>query len=277
MKITLTIKRRVVLAVAVMVILIGIGIVLVLTFADTYSVPEGTPCAPSFWKSQWPKYIGCAMAAHQDLAAGLIGGAAALLAAGVAFAGIQQQLAEERRRQKGLRDQETDALKASIYSDIADRAARCLNDYINPWRNLRSDDPSLTAERVEMFRPATSVLYPAIAGKVGLLEVEVLVPVMQFYFRLDALSHAIESLIAILRRPETPTVDQVRQLRVTDIKVRLLSCCNPASDALERLDVPEADAINRKIIQVYPHLKRYLNGLRSSLLEALRNPPVKRG
>ena len=285
MKIRPAIIRRIVLAVAVIVLLTGIGlgiVALLLTFADTYSVPEGTRCAPSFWKSQWPKYIGCAMAAHQDLAAGLIGGAAALLAAGVAawvaFAGIQEQLAEEREREERLRAQEIAALKASIYSDIADRAARCLNDYISPWRDLRSDDRWLTAERVEMFRPATPVVYPAIAGKVGLLKAEVLVPVTQFYFRLDALSHAIESLIGILRQqPVTPTLESLRQLRVKDIKERLQSCCKPAANALERLAVPEADAIHREVTSphVYPILNKYLRDSGSSLLEALRNPPEK--
>ena len=62
-------------------------------------------CFDSFWTAQWPKWIGCAMAAHESLAAGLIGLWAAILAAwlafsgyGLAYSGIQMQIEEDRRK-----------------------------------------------------------------------------------------------------------------------------------------------------------------------------------
>ena len=54
--------------------------------------------APSIWQSQWPKYIGCAAAAHEGLAGGLVGAAGALFAAWLAFDAIQEQLGQERER-----------------------------------------------------------------------------------------------------------------------------------------------------------------------------------
>ena len=71
----------------------------ILVFVDTTAMlDEAKRCAPSIWQSQWPKYIGCAMAAHEGLAGGLIGAAGALFAAWLAFDAIQEQLAAERER-----------------------------------------------------------------------------------------------------------------------------------------------------------------------------------
>jgi hypothetical protein len=64
----------------------------ILTSVDLAAITEGKRCTPS----EWPNYIGCAMAAHEGLAGGLIGAAGALFAAWLAFDAIQEQLAEER-------------------------------------------------------------------------------------------------------------------------------------------------------------------------------------
>jgi hypothetical protein len=56
-------------------------------------------------------YIGCAMTAHEDLAAGLIGGAGALFAAWLAFDAVQEQLGEERERR---RQQQIEAKRAAV-------------------------------------------------------------------------------------------------------------------------------------------------------------------
>jgi len=45
-------------------------------------------------------YFGCVMTAHEDLAAGLIGGAGALFAAWLAFDAVQEQIGEERERRR---------------------------------------------------------------------------------------------------------------------------------------------------------------------------------
>ena len=79
----------------------AIVIVGTLCFVDNYGkIDEAKRCATTFAKSQWPQYIGCIMAAHESLAAGLIGGAGALIAAWVAWIVFQAQLSAERDQRR---------------------------------------------------------------------------------------------------------------------------------------------------------------------------------
>ena len=93
-------ERRIVWAFTV-----GLGLILlasgILVFAEATAIPdEAKRCAPSIWQSQWPRYLGCAMTAHEGLAGGLIGAAGALFAAWLAFDAIQQQILKEAERRK---------------------------------------------------------------------------------------------------------------------------------------------------------------------------------
>lgn len=77
--------RRVQLGIIIGAILITIVMAL-LMFADLSVLRGESPrCAISVLKSQWPRYFGCAMSAHPDLASGLIAAAGALFAAWLAF------------------------------------------------------------------------------------------------------------------------------------------------------------------------------------------------
>jgi hypothetical protein len=83
------------------VVLLGVA-VLALAFAHAWDsvLPNSAThakCFETFGTAQWPKWIGCAMAAHESLAAGLIGLWAAIFAACLAYSGIQRQIEEERR------------------------------------------------------------------------------------------------------------------------------------------------------------------------------------
>jgi hypothetical protein len=49
-------------------------------------------CAQSFWQSQWPRWLGCAMAQHENLAGGLVGAGGGLFAGWLAYSGVQEQL-----------------------------------------------------------------------------------------------------------------------------------------------------------------------------------------
>ena len=106
---------------------IGLGLIAVvmfiLGFVDaTAMIEESKRCAPTIWQVQWPKYTGCTMAAHEGLAAGLIGGAGALFAAWLAFTAVMKQIAEERNareRQKAdeeenRRRQQAEAKEAAV-------------------------------------------------------------------------------------------------------------------------------------------------------------------
>jgi hypothetical protein len=93
-------QRRVVWAIT-----IGLGLILlasgILVFAEATAIPdEAKRCAPSIWQSQWPRYLGCAMTAHEGLAGGLIAAAGALFAAWLALDAIQRQISRESERRK---------------------------------------------------------------------------------------------------------------------------------------------------------------------------------
>jgi hypothetical protein len=60
-----------------------------LSFADSFAEPVKS-CAPNFMRAKLPMWIGCALAVHEDLSAGLIGGAGALFAAWLAFTAISK-------------------------------------------------------------------------------------------------------------------------------------------------------------------------------------------
>jgi hypothetical protein len=194
---------------------------------------------------------------------GVVGTLGGVLAGGV-VGYIATTWNDSRRRAQEIAD-----LKASIYAEIADRAARCVNDYLNPWRNLKAD--TLSSERIGKFRPMDPVVFSGIAGKLGLLTAEALIAVTQFYFRLDALSQAIESLRAAYEQEEKqidrPWDNARNAARVSMIVTRLRSCFEPALRAIESLDVPKASEFDKEVARIYPHLRNSQLPLREALKE----------
>jgi hypothetical protein len=73
-----------------------VGVIGLLGFAHANAV-GATRCFAGFAHAQWPKWIGCAMAAHENLSGGLIGLAGVIFAAWLAYSGAQDQLAHVRR------------------------------------------------------------------------------------------------------------------------------------------------------------------------------------
>lgn len=77
-------------------------------------------CFMDIASSQFPKWLGCAMAAHQNLAGGLIGGGGALLAAWIAASIVREQINDDRRRERQARQHE---VKREISALTASRNA----------------------------------------------------------------------------------------------------------------------------------------------------------
>jgi hypothetical protein len=104
-----------------------------------------------------------------------------------------------------------------------------------------------------------------------LLDADALLAVTHFYFRLDALVEAIESLCAVYERHEASAdgllVLSVDQWRVTRIVNRLRSCFEPALTALEKLDVPGWQGFDEAVTRQYPHLRKSRRTLRQALTE----------
>jgi methyl-accepting chemotaxis protein len=108
-----------------------VAVIGLLGFAQAYS--EGTNrCFGGFF-GQWPKWIGCAMAAHEGLAGGLIGLAGAVFAAWLAYSGTQDQL-----RQINEDARETSRLRAIERRDKASDdldALRLAREYLALFAN----------------------------------------------------------------------------------------------------------------------------------------------
>jgi hypothetical protein len=106
--------RRVIVGLSLWVALVAI-IVGVLAFTHANSLVAGEKCFATFKSAQWPNWIGCAMAAHENLAGGLVGFGGALFAAWLAFSGTQDQI-----RETNAANRRTEKLKAK---DEAQRLA----------------------------------------------------------------------------------------------------------------------------------------------------------
>src|SRR5438034_5636665 len=74
---------------------------------DVHLAAGSKRCAQSIWQSQWPRWLGCAMAQHESLAGGLLGAGGVLFAAWLAYSGIQEQIRAERRRNLQNEQRET--------------------------------------------------------------------------------------------------------------------------------------------------------------------------
>jgi hypothetical protein len=72
------------------------SVIALLGFAHAHAMTQ-TRCFANFAGAQWPKWIGCAIAAHENLAGGLIGLAGVIFAAWLAYSGAQDQLAHVRK------------------------------------------------------------------------------------------------------------------------------------------------------------------------------------
>lgn len=98
-----------------LVVCLSASVVGLLAFAQSWAPPDEYKCFQSVAQSQFPKWLGCVMAAHEGLAGGLIGGAGALFAGWLAFASVQRQLEEERNN----RDRERQEAKGAAVVAIA--------------------------------------------------------------------------------------------------------------------------------------------------------------
>lgn len=167
-------------------------------------------------------------------------------------------------RQRSEKEKRT--IAASLHAELADRAARCANDYVAPWRDIHQSKPptkALDPDWVEKFRPVEPVVYPRVADKLGILPVDALFSVVQFYFRLDAVRREIDSIV----RDFSPGAD-IQKLdypRLRRVALRLHEALAPALKALERLNVDRASDIEAEAASSYAQLSDRCLALRDAL------------
>ncbi len=176
-----------------------------------------------------------------------------------------------KRLDANRRKQEAEDVTVSLYVEIADRAARCVNDYIEPWRRFegksRPSDPMPTS-RVGKFRPMNPVVLPPLASKLALVRPEALIPTLRFYFRLDALRREIDSVTGDF--DSDVNLMEQHEDRVRLVAKRFLQTLGPALTALEKLNIPKWDLIDREGVAEYEQLGRYGKPLREAIRDFSR-------
>jgi hypothetical protein len=168
---------------------------------------------------------------------------------------------DRRHRESEARD-----IAVSLCAEIADRSARCLSDYLVPWCEFHKQKVKhKQADKawVGKFRPVDPVVYPSVAAKLGLLRPEALFPVVQFYFRLDALRREIDNLTADFGPDQNLTTAAMPRLKL--ITARLRGSFEPALAALEKLGVENAAQIEHEAAQAYLHVRNTGDSLREAL------------
>jgi hypothetical protein len=107
------------------VIAVAGGLTIVVTgllaFADTYA-HNSAHCFDTIRSAQFPKWLGCAMAAHESLAGGMIGFAGAIIAAWLAYSAVQDQL-----RITDIQLRNAERLRAEEHLSAIARDIRALN------------------------------------------------------------------------------------------------------------------------------------------------------
>jgi hypothetical protein len=133
--------KRAAVNLAIAVVLLA-TIILILAFVDRYAaIADANRCVRDLRLLQWPKWIGCAMGAHEGLAGALIPGVTALYAAWLAWEGLQVQLfvaQQDRQRQEaqtaGDREREVtehNERKLRIEAEAHEVAVLCITQSIH--------------------------------------------------------------------------------------------------------------------------------------------------
>jgi gas vesicle protein len=120
-------KRRTCRALALffLLILAALGAIALVDASANAITDAAKRCAPSIWQSQWPIYVGCAIAAHDGLSGGLIGAVVALVAAPLAYSGVREQIAAERNARE-LQQREEDKRRQQSQLNAKRVAVVCL-------------------------------------------------------------------------------------------------------------------------------------------------------
>jgi hypothetical protein len=217
---------------------------------------------------------GVAIASAQSPGGGQSGGGqggGAMQSQGGAPGGAAGQSGQDRQtpqRNQGQSGQDKQGQSQQRTQDQRGQRDSCLNDYLVPWRGFENSTDEaknkMTADRVKKFRPVNPVVYPAVAAKLGLLPRDALFPVVEFYFRLDALRREIDNVTADYGGDNLDLVVSHRP-RLRLIATRLRDSLGPAAVALEKLDVPGSAQIDSNAARAYPHVANLGDALRDGL------------
>jgi len=110
----------------------------ILAFANSYARADPHCFTAGFWHAQWPNWIGCVIAAHENLAAGLISSAVALFAAYLVWQKIQD--AQKLRDVQDRRREEHDRRRERLEIKNIRRIVTYYNHLLEPFEPSGTDN-----------------------------------------------------------------------------------------------------------------------------------------
>jgi len=241
---------RLILLALIIAIWLAAIIIGVLAFAHAWAPEEAkvARCFVDIASSQFPKWLGCAMAAHQNLAGGLMGGGGALLAAWIAASIVREQINDDRRRERQARQHE---IKREINALTASRNALedAQHTFWDQWEVMRGRKwPNVEAlTRVGALGKLNPLLGPAPSHPDGIAAQNLL-------SSLHTLATELQRAVLIYDIPLT--LEQPRAKSFQDQQAALL-------DRAETVEVPHYyDVVRDVIFRLNEAIRMYETELR---------------
>jgi hypothetical protein len=210
-------------------VVLATAVVLILAFVDRYAdVADVKRCVRDVWILQWPKWIGCAMGAHESLAGALIPGVTALYAAWLAWDGLQVQLSAARQNREWQEAQiaaeqerhlnEANERRLRIEAEAQEVAVLCITQPIHAAATaLWAISQSLLAEtpeeqhrldvRVELMCEQLEASLESFTVREGYRELEINKRLIYL-----AIVGTLATFVNIAGRP-SPDVDRIQRLQ----------------------------------------------------------------
>ena len=116
-----------------------------------------------------------------------------------AFIGFLATLVVDYFRHKREKKQVTIA----VYTELANRLARCTHDHINPWGEAWDTDKAkdFAASRsnisLKTFLAQAPMVFPSLGASVALLDTKAISPLIDFYFHLDAWNRDLSTIVEL--------------------------------------------------------------------------------
>lgn len=154
----------------------------------------------------------------------------------------------------------------ALVHEVGDRAARCLHDYIDPWREvfLNDTDANMEPGRLQKFAPVSLEVYRNLGAKALLLDSRTNGKISDFHYRIESTRRDI------LFKAERPADCGISNRLIGQRFYEAISAACPAIDALcEELDTRTVKDILADLGDIYTNVPK--NKLRETLCEYINS------
>ena len=156
-------------------------------------------------------------------------------------------------------------LARAIYGELANRVARCVFDFEDPWERWLHEKNCGPTEvdilRLRKFIPVSPIIYPATCTQFGLLSGRTIQAIIRFYVTLAIYQKDMEH---VANHHERHSLFHVQLQQVAFLAERLRRTLSPGLDALRELssmveDYEELDAVAiRDADALFKHARAHL-------------------